>query len=334
MNSLIKSDYIIDWSDIAFENKQRINNLNAIYILPSRDISEKRFIELIKQYLPKANLIMGIAKEQFISGFENQLQFSTLTLNRVNNLINKVNISKNTHKIYVLKSQQSEEKYIIDKLKLKNVIAINGSWKHTFHSSELYYSLINRKIDYELISPFIDEQEAKIYEIKTSKEILDKYRNSTLLQLSKNLDEKTMISNMRLAATLSYDYTFQTGCVLGKKIKNNNKYRYLGYSFNKVVPYQTYAMHNGSQREQNFSPTNDLNFYDTTHGEIEMILFALNKHINLNDTTLFVNLMPCPTCARMISETPISTIVYLYDHSAGYAFKYLTMCGKDIKRAA
>jgi deoxycytidylate deaminase len=109
-------------------------------------------------------------------------------------------------------------------------------------------------------------------------------------------------------------------------------YKPLGGAFNKVVPYQTYAMHHGSAREKNFSPANDLNHYDTIHAEVALLINAQKNKTDLAGTTLFINLMPCPTCARMLSQTDIEEFVYSVDHSDGYAVKMLEAAGKKVRR--
>jgi deoxycytidylate deaminase len=334
MNNLVAVAYTFDWSELAFSSKKRVDQLKAVYLLPPREITETRFIQIVKQYLPQANMIIGIAKESFVAGFDNQPQFKTLTLKHIQNVINKVNNSKSNHKIYILKSFQSEQKYIIEKLLFSKIIAINGSWNRSFHTLDLYYAIVNKEIKYELLSAFSSELEAKQYEISTDKNIKLINRKTNVLKLNQIYSEHSMIKNMRQIAKSSYDYTFQTGCVLGRQINKHLKYHYLGYAFNKVVPFQTYAMLNGSQREIHFSPPNDLNHYDTVHAEIGMLLFAQKHNVSLKGTTLFVSLLPCPSCAFMISETDIESIVYLNDHTNGFAFEFLTKAGKKIRRVA
>ena len=103
-------------------------------------------------------------------------------------------------------------------------------------------------------------------------------------------------------------------------------------SFNRVVPYQTYSMHHGASREQLFSPSNDLNMYDTNHYEVELLVDALYSKLDLDGTTFFVNVMHCPTCARMLTRTGIQEFVYVHDHSDGYAAKLLESAGKKARR--
>jgi deoxycytidylate deaminase len=133
------------------------------------------------------------------------------------------------------------------------------------------------------------------------------------------------------ASRHSFAYSeFQVGVSLGRK--KGNKYELLGLTHNNVVPYETYAMHNGAAREANFSPMNDLNHYDAVHAEVMMIIKAQQQKIDLRGTTLFINLLPCPHCSRMFTQTDIAEFVYVNDHSEGYGYNLLTRAGKKVTR--
>jgi deoxycytidylate deaminase len=91
-------------------------------------------------------------------------------------------------------------------------------------------------------------------------------------------------------------------------------------------------MHHGSIRELNFSPMNDLNFYDTIHAEVQMIINGQRNKLDFKDTILFINLLCCPNCAKVICETDIIEVVYKIDHSDGFAIKILNEAGKKVRR--
>ena len=140
-----------------------------------------------------------------------------------------------------------------------------------------------------------------------------------------------MLEVAQQAATHSYDFGgFQIGVSLGRK--KGSAYQLLATSHNTVVPFETYAMHNGAAREQHFSPMNDLNHYDTIHAEVAMIIKASREHIDLTGTTLFINLLPCPMCARMFTQTDIAEFIYSQHHSSGYGLKMLELAGKKVRR--
>jgi deoxycytidylate deaminase len=314
-----------DWGELAFGSKKPIRELKAIFIMAPREISEARYKEIIKAYLPKGNMVVGIAKESYVLGLEDQPQFRMQKREDLEKITRQVNGSKSPHKIYTLEYFQRELRYLLESLKFSKVIGINGSWKYAFHTQAPYYVVANQKADLELISPFTDELEAKAFEAKADKEMamLNKFPDG-------EFTEAEMLEKAEQAARFSYDYCFQTGVVIGKKA--GKKYKFIDYAFNKVLPYQTYAMLSGASRETNFSPPHDLNHYDTVHAEVMLLIQAQKKKIDLAGTTVFINLLPCPTCARMLSETEIAEVVYQYDHSDGYALKVIEQSEKIIRR--
>jgi dCMP deaminase len=317
------SSYIFDWADIAFGSKKEINSLKPIFIAAPREMSEKRFTQLIKTYLLKGNLVLGLAKEPYIAGFEGQPQFSTLQFNTIKGVIDKVNTSKSPHKIYSLTYYQRETAYVFEKIKWQRAVLVNGSWLYAFHTQKPYYILVNKNIPFEYVSPFSGEDEARTYEMQKQKSLI---RPDTKGVFS----ESQIIGVANEAAKASYDYNFQTGVALGRK--NGKGYEVLATAHNAVVPFETYALHYGASREQNYSPPNDLNHYDTVHAEVGLILRAQKEKIDLKNSTLFINLLPCPVCSRMLSQTDISEVVYQQDHSDGYAVKILEAAGKTVRR--
>jgi hypothetical protein len=64
-----------DWNELAFASKKPLNALKATFIAAPRELSAARFTQLVKEYLPKGNIILGLAKEPFVLGFENHLGF-------------------------------------------------------------------------------------------------------------------------------------------------------------------------------------------------------------------------------------------------------------------
>ncbi|PLS81026.1 hypothetical protein CYG49_03325 [Candidatus Saccharibacteria bacterium] len=315
-----------DWGTLAFGSKDRVNTLRATFIAAPREMSQRRFTQLVREYLPKGNIVLGIAKEDFIEGFEGQPQFKTLQLPDIQEIINKVDTSTSPFKIYPLLYFQRETKYLLKELDFRRAVFINGSWKYSFHTREPFYVLINRKIPYELVSPFSDEDEAREYEAAVVGDI-ERLVNGPK---DKIYTDTELLAMAEIAATQSFDNSFQTGAVLAKK--SGLGYRFLLSTFNRVVPYQTYAMHHGASREKNFSPPHDMNHYDAVHAEVEMIIQAGKRGIDLTGTTLLINLLFCPNCARMLIETDIDEFVYVHDHSNSYAIAMMEAAGKKIRR--
>jgi deoxycytidylate deaminase len=190
-----------------------------------------------------------------------------------------------------------------------------------FHTLPPYYVLAQKRVEYKLCSPFANETEAREYESSVMPSIAEPHGTFTA---------KEMLGLAGQVAKRSFDYGFQTGVALGRK--KGASYDFLAQTFNKVVPYQGYAMHVGASREVNFSPMHDLNHYDTVHAEVELIITAQKQKIDLTGTTLFINLLPCPSCARMFAETDITEFVYVNDHSEGYGLRMLEAAGKKVRR--
>ena len=310
-----------DWNDLAFGSKKDINALNAYFIAAPRDMSAARLTQLAKTYLPHGNIIIGVAKEPYVTGFEGQPQFKTLPFTAAEKLAKKVNAAGFAHKIYTLSYFQRDTTFILQKLTFKKIVFINGSWKHMFHTLPMYYVLATKHIDYQLESPFANEVEAREYESKALPPEVPPAGIFTAVQ---------MLDLASLIAQRSFDNGFQTGVTLGRQ--KGEKYKFIAQGFNKVVPYQAYAMHHGASRETNFSPMHDLNYYDTVHAEVDFMVRAQKQKIDLAGTTLFINLLPCPSCARMFTQTDIAEIVYREDHSEGYGVKLLELAGKKVTR--
>ena len=320
----MKADF--DWSDLAFASKKPLRDLRATFILAPREMTGKRLAQLVKQYLPLGNIVVGISAEPFVLGFEGQPQFKMLRLEDVDEIVRKVRESSSPSKIYTLGYSQREQKYLFEKTGFKRAVLVNGSWKYMFHTTETFYALVKAGVPYEQISPFASEQEARDFEAAMAPKIaeLAKPEQDGLF------DEPGMLAAADRASRASYDHSYQTGVALGKK--SGEGYDLLATSFNKVVPFQTYAWHTGPSREVNFSPPGDLNHYDAVHAEVEMIVKAAKEKLELEGTTMFINLLPCPSCARMLSETGITEFIYSEDHSAGYAVQLLEKAGKTVRR--
>jgi deoxycytidylate deaminase len=325
------NNYVLDWSDLAFSSKSEVNNLRALFILAPREMSENRFIDIVKEYLPKGNILLGISKEKYVAGFEEQPQFKTLALEAVRKTVDKINSSNSKYKITVLKYSQTDANYILDKLKIRAVLLVSGSWQYSFHNSPLFYNLVKKNVNYNYISAFSDKEEALSYDKTLFTKLSDEFLDYISKVGKKNLSDKQMMEIANHSSRQSYDYTYQTGASLGRPTTSNN-YDFISSSFNKVVPFQTYALLNGSVREQYFSPPNDLNHYDTNHAEVELLIMAQREKIDLKGTAMFINLLPCPTCSRLLSDTDIAELVYSQDHSDGYAVKLLENAGKTVRR--
>ncbi len=308
-----------DWADLAFA-KNPFKGSSMTFIMAPRAISEERIKQLIKSYLPKGDVVLGIAKEQYIDGFSNQPQFKTLEEKTVTSLVQKVN-GRSPHQLHILRYFQREADYIIEKSHFGLVVGVRGSWQRAFQHRPTFYALHKSHTPYELVSPFanIEEMQAEA----------DEFANRSF-ELPEYVDDAEAFEVVRELAAWSYDYTGQVGALVAEK--DGSRYRVIGGSFNKVVPYQTYALHYGTASETNLAPVNDLNHHDTVHAETGLLADAHIEGENMTGKTLFVNVLPCPACARLIVESGIVEVVYMHDHSAGYAARLFEVAGIAVRR--
>ncbi|HSW98729.1 MAG TPA: deaminase [Candidatus Saccharimonadales bacterium] len=314
-----------DWSELAFASKKPLRGLYATFVAAPRELSSARIKQIIKQYLPQGNLVFGISKEPYVAGFEDQPQFRMDDGAEIAHFAALTNKASAKHKVYTLRYFQRELPFVLEKLGFAKVLLVNGSWKHVFHSSPAYYVLANSQVPFEYISPFAQAAEGDVLERLALRENSQRYPVP-----SGDFTDKEMLGHAANVAKFSFDNTHQTGVVLGKK--NGRKYAFMLGTFNKVVPTQSYALHHGAEREKHFSPPNDLNYYDTVHAEMELLVAVQKQQVPLQGTTMFINLLPCPTCARTLSQTDIAEFVYTEDHSSGYAIKMLEAAGKKVRR--
>jgi deoxycytidylate deaminase len=309
-----------NWKDVSEIQLKQLNELDAIFFPAPRAISDARLLQLVRQYLPKANIIFGVANEDYVLGFENQLQFTTLKLGLSHSIISKVNRSS-PHKILLLKYSQSDISQIYSRLKVRRVILINGSWLYSYHLRPEYLVLKKHEIPFKFVSPFSSEDEAIAYANNFT---------PVILELGRKLSESQMMLAAKEAARNSFDTSFQTGVSIGKK--DSDKYELLDTACNTTVPYLTYAWHFGASREKNKCQPGDMNHYDAVHAETMLVLQAQKRKYDTKDSTLFINLLPCPNCARMLCEFDFNELVYERDHSDGYAVELLSKAGKKVRR--
>ena len=358
-----------DWNQIKSKNKKTLSKSKPIFIIGSREMSQDRIKSLAKKFLDrtKKDILWGCLKEKYIEGLENSPQFRTLPLKLLKetlqgatapwtpSTLERRDMPRASEqegmlhcsiddRISILTYHQRDLIYIFKEIDFSLIIFINGSWHKMLHTREELWTILDRKIPYKMISPFVDEKDATNY----TNNILGSFRKNSLFEKDRRYSDAGIMKVVGKSTMRSFDHTWQTGCLLAKK-KNPTKYsggkggippsssdkkdkKILLTAHNKIIPYETYAMHHGSLREKHFTPPNDMNNYDTIHAEIDLIIQAQKKRISLKGTSLYIDLMPCPTCAKMIAESDIEEVVYRLDHSNGYAFDLLKKMGKKVRR--
>lgn len=316
----MSNEVVYDWSDIAFGSKRPLKGV-ATFVLAPRSVTDSRLSEIVKAYLPTGDVVFGVAKEKYVAGFEGQLAFRTLPAEPAEALARKVAAANVQHKLYILRYFQREVDYIVDKLQPKRAVLVNGSWHRAFHTRSTYYVLAKLGVPLEYISPFSDENEAENYVSQFP---------PVVPSAGAAGDEKTMLMLAQVTARNSFDTTYQTGCILAKP--HYKGYEVVTSGCNRVIPYQTFALHHGSTREQHYSMPGDTNHYDTIHAEMDLLISTLRDGVDMTGHTLFITTLPCPNCARTLSQTGITEVVYESDHSDGYAVRFFDQCGIKTRR--
>ncbi len=304
-----------DWNKISNEKKEELSKLKPIFIQGSRDISTKKIAQLAK-LAEKRKLIWGVLKDEYINGLEGSIQFKTLSKKVIEETLEE---SKN---VYLLEYYQRDLKHIFKELDFSLVILINGSWHKAIHFNPEIWQLINKKTEYKLISPFVNELEAKEY----AEKIVLEYSARTIFEENKIYTDKEIFEILKEESKRSFDWNYQ----IASALVNDGKV--LLTAHNTVIPYETYSAHFGSEREKYYVAPGDSNFYDTNHAEVELILKSNKEKIDLLGTSIYLNVLPCPTCSRMLLRSGIQEIVYSQDHSDGYAIKMFEMAGKTVRR--
>lgn len=316
------------WANATEDTIAFLRGLKATFIPAPREMSEKRLIELVKERLKKRNVILGVELSEFVDGFDNQPQFRTLPAEPAIKLARKIAGAKLPHGLYVLQYASSSPDDIIRAIRPNDVTVVRGSYHTVFHRRSTYDLLKKRNIPFELVSPFVDEAESRLF----LRNVEASMRALVGLRQPKGLaDENTMMTYSLDAAKGSFDYSFQTGAVLAEKVKGG--YKLIDAACNEVVPYQTHALHFGNLREEHLSPRHDLNHYDTIHAEMNLLVRAMQNGVNFEGKTLFINMMPCPSCARTLVRTRLDEVVYNEVHSDGYAVELFEKAGIKTRKA-
>lgn len=311
----------IAWTSFSEENKTKLRALKAVFIMAPREMSDSRLVQLVKENLTKGNVIFGVAEEPFVDGFSGQAHFRTQSLEPVLRLTGLIEKAKLAHTLQVLVYPQKAVDEVIRAIRPRRVVVVRGSYLHVFHRRTTYELLQKRGIPFSYVSPFTDENEAKMYGEAVLEEGVSHQSG----------DEQAMLDSVDDIAKNSFDYSFQTGAVLAEKAGAG--YKLIGAACNEVVPYQTYAMHFGNSREDNLSPRHDANHYDTIHAEMNLLVRTMKQGQVFEGKSLFINMMPCPSCARTLVKTGLKEVVYNEVHSDGYAVKLFEQAGVKTRKA-
>jgi len=281
--------------------------MNKYFVLASREMSEARVKSLLAKYLPRGKVVFGIAKEEFVQGFESQPQFKTLKGDFVKSLADK---SKGL--LEVVEYAQKDGVAIIGKVDFNRAIIINGSFHRSFHLRPEYDAIIEKGAEVRYESPFTSEDEAKAFAKKFEvKKSLPKFNPKTIQDIIEKESKKAFITDFQTAAAIVKDGEI------------------IALSHNKVVPYETYAWHFGLEREKHKSPPGDSSKYDTVHAETAAMM---NAGSGTHGATVYMQTFPCPHCARNILHAGIKEVVYKLDYGDEYGYNLFNRAGVKYRR--
>ena len=158
------------------------------------------------------------------------------------------------------------------------------------------------------------------------------YKRSNIRKLFSERKRYTDEEIMSLAygiSRFSWDWIGQIGAILARNgiIK--------AFAWNRVLPYEAYQMHEGAPREKLQIPSQEMiETHLTNHAECEILEMCRRKKISMKDAFLYINIFPCPICAKNLSRTDIKGIIYAHDHnlSNDIGYKVLKASGKVFKR--
>ncbi|NCU40918.1 hypothetical protein EOL73_04140, partial [Candidatus Saccharibacteria bacterium] len=160
-------------SSFSDADKQFFRSLKAVFVMASREMSDLRLLQLVKENLPKGNVVFGVAEEEFVDGFEGQTQFKTLPVIPVQTLADKIRKSGIKNRLYVLIYPQKDVDAVVRAIRPHQAVVVRGSYMYPFHRSSTCALLEKRNIPYEYVSPFVDEAEAvEYYELRKPQEEL------------------------------------------------------------------------------------------------------------------------------------------------------------------
>jgi dCMP deaminase len=71
---------------------------------------------------------------------------------------------------------------------------------------------------------------------------------------------------------------------------------------------------------------------EVLHSEMNAFSKALRVGMSTVDATLYVTLLPCLECAKMVVQAGVSRVVYLEDYHCKRGHKYLNKCGVTLQK--
>ena len=281
--------------------------MNRYFILAPREMSGARVRDLLRKYLARGEVVFGIAKEEYVAGFEGQPQFKTLRGDLIRELA-----EKSKGRLEVAEYAQKNGVQVIEEMNFDRAVIINGSFHRSFHLRPEYEAIEKKGAKIRFESPFIDEGEAKSFAKKFETErTLPRFEKNNIQELIDEEAGRAFITDFQSAAAIVRDD------------------KLIALAHNAVVPYETYAWHYGSSREKYKTPAGDSSRYDAVHAETAALIDAGDR---AKGGKLYMRTFPCPHCARNIVHAEVAEVVYELDYGDKYGYNLFDKAGVKYRR--
>jgi deoxycytidylate deaminase len=211
----------------------------------------------------------------------------------------------------------------------QKIIAFNGTWKNIIHYQDFWWEAYDLDVKIEKLSPFLDEKDAQEF----AKKLTDKMERDfdKKWPKDKEYEVKELHQMLDELSHLSWDWTGRVSAIITQKA-SDGKYKIITRSYNTVVPYPSYMLHEGSLREKNHSEIgSNIELEETVHAETNCLSQLSNQKVSLENAQIWVQTFPCPCCARLIARSPIIEVKYFNEYTNPLGYELLEKAGKKIK---
>lgn len=131
--------------------------------------------------------------------------------------------------------------------------------------------------------------------------------------------DKVMLRTARLFSNLSYCEKKKVGAVIAKEG------RILATGYNGTV-----SGFDNQCETYDFIENKLVTSPFTIHAEQNVLMYCVKNGIATNNTSMYITLSPCETCAKLIVQAGIKRVVYLEKYKDTSGIKFLKDCGVEI----
>ncbi|MBD3329771.1 hypothetical protein GF357_04740 [Candidatus Dojkabacteria bacterium] len=342
----------LKWHKLSTKKKKYLSTANSALLLQSIPMTKRRVKEFLNNIDCKTELlILGVVgqNDTFVPGMEDSMQFRLATLDEVKQQL--ISLFKSNpklkeqleKKIVLLDYSYEVGKYVIRELKPKQIFWVNGSWRFSLHLRQEWWESYDLGVKIKRISPFANDNEAKSRAKKITAENLNWLTKKWKVNLDSDFAVDELKEFVQDISKLSWDWTGQTGACLvheisgknqtnsdSKKSDDSSRFEVITWSHNVVVPFESYIMHKGALKELHRTPPGEnIELTQTNHAEVAAVLRAAEQGLNFENIDLVTSKFPCPVCARILADSPISRVYYSEGYSNGLGMMVLKGAGKS-----